>query len=63
MGKMLPVDFTQPFNSTDIRCHLCNSAWGGLVYDPETDTFCHRDKRSCENPFGTRSLKSLLKSI
>lgn len=47
MGKMLPVDTTSYFNSTDIVCCVCRSAFGGLVYDPETNKFRHRDPEEC----------------
>jgi hypothetical protein len=48
MGKMLPTDFSRPHNSSDVRCVVCLDPWGGLVYDPETETFHHREDAECE---------------
>lgn len=47
MGKMLPVDTTEYWNSTDIVCCVCGKAFGGLVYDPDNDIFVHRTDDEC----------------
>jgi len=49
MGKMLPVDFTVPHNSTDVLCFICRSPYGGLTYNAENETFRHRDPKECDD--------------
>ena len=48
MGKMLPVDETQPFNSSDVVCLFCKSPFGGLIYVEDRDVFVHRDTEQCK---------------
>lgn len=47
MGKLIPVDHTQPGSTSDIVCSVCRRPWGGLFYDKTTETFRHRDPDEC----------------
>lgn len=29
-------------DSSTVVCALCGNPWGGLIYDPDTETFRHR---------------------
>lgn len=61
MGKMMPVDTTQYWNSTDIVCCVCGKAFGGLTYDVEGDVFVHRDSQECQRR--KDAILSALKSV
>jgi hypothetical protein len=52
MGRLIPVDYTEPFNATDVICCVCRKPFGGLIYDPDEDVFRHRDPDECDNREG-----------